>query len=734
MRRILFFLALLCGLTSFAQPPEKFNLGFEVQENADGLSDGWFQWGSFDLEISEDAHSGSKSGKITSLASDAFGSIAYKIPAKYTGSTIKLEGYMKTKDVAKGFAGLLLRVDGDGGSLAFDNMQSKEITGTNDWKKYTITLNYSNEAEFIFVAGILVGEGEAWFDDFVLTIDGQDVQSLKEAAKILSPAEKDTEFDKGSNIALTNLSAVQYENLELLGRVWGFLKYHHPEIGTGNYNWDYELFRMLPKYLEAKNENGRDKQLLKWIESYGKIIECLDCLPTEKDAVLKPDLAWIDAQGEKLKKKLKYIRDNRAQGKHYYIKMAGRVGNPVFKNEPAFKDMPYPDDGFRLLSVYKYWNMIQYYFPYKHLTDKDWNTVLGEYIPLFINAKDEFEYEVAAVLLIGEVHDTHANLWKGGDKLNEWKGENYPPVHVRFIDNNLVVTDYYNEEMKAETGLEVGDIITKIKGKTIDEIIKEKTKLYPASNQPTRLRNIGEEILRSTESKIEITYSNEQGEEKNKTLKLYPIDDLNKYRWYKTEEGSSFKMLENNIGYGTHSNINEADISQIKKDFKDTKGIIIDIRNYPSTFVPFSLGGFFVSSPTLFAKFSQGNVNNPGEFTLREGAEIPNDSKPYQGKLVVLLNENSQSQAEYTAMAFRAGDNTTIIGSTTAGADGNISPILLPGGLRTVISGIGVYYPDGGETQRIGIVPDIEVRPTIEGIRSGKDELLDKAIEVILED
>ena len=155
MRRILFFLALLCGLTSFAQPSEKFNLGFEVQENADGLSDGWFQWGSFDLEISEDAHSGSKSGKITSLASDAFGSIAYKIPAKYTGSTIKLEGYMKTKDVAKGFAGLLLRVDGDGGSLAFDNMQSKEITGTNDWKKYTITLNYSNEAEFIFVAGIL---------------------------------------------------------------------------------------------------------------------------------------------------------------------------------------------------------------------------------------------------------------------------------------------------------------------------------------------------------------------------------------------------------------------------------------------------------------------------------------------------------------------------------------------------------------------------------------------------
>ena len=82
-------------------------------------------------------------------------------------------------------------------------------------------------------------------------------------------------------------------------------------------------------------------------------------------------------------------------------------------------------------------------------------------------------------------------------------------------------------------------------------------------------------------------------------------------------------------------------------------------------------------------------------------------------------------------MAFRAGDNTTIIGSTTAGADGNVSTIMLPGGLRTMISGIGVNYPNGVETQRVGIVPDIEVKPTIVGIRQGKDELLEKAIEII---
>ncbi|MGA2038952.1 MAG: hypothetical protein ABSH42_06715 [Bryobacteraceae bacterium] len=53
--------------------------------------------------------------------------------------------------------------------------------------------------------------------------------------------------------------------------------------------------------------------------------------------------------------------------------------------------------------------------------------------------------------------------------------------------------------------------------------------------------------------------------------------------------------------------------------------------------------------------------------------------------------------------AFRASPNAFVIGSTTAGADGNVSQIPLPGGQRTMISGIGVFYPDKRPTQRVGI-------------------------------
>ena len=98
---------------------------------------------------------------------------------------------------------------------------------------------------------------------------------------------------------------------------------------------------------------------------------------------------------------------------------------------------------------------------------------------------------------------------------------------------------------------------------------------------------------------------------------------------------------------------------------------------------------------------------------------------------LTIVNEETQSQAKFTSPAFRAGDNTTIIGSTTAGADGNAQKFSLPGGIITSISTIGVYYPDGTENQRVGIVPDIEIKPAIKGIKEKRDELLEKAIEII---
>jgi C-terminal processing protease CtpA/Prc len=92
------------------------------------------------------------------------------------------------------------------------------------------------------------------------------------------------------------------------------------------------------------------------------------------------------------------------------------------------------------------------------------------------------------------------------------------------------------------------------------------------------------------------------------------------------------------------------------------------------------------------------------------------------------VDEVTLSSAEYTAMAFRAAPSAFVIGSTKAGADGDVSQIAVPDGQSPMISGIGVFYPDKRPTQRVGIIPDLVVKPTIAGIRTGRDEVLEAAI------
>jgi C-terminal processing protease CtpA/Prc len=99
--------------------------------------------------------------------------------------------------------------------------------------------------------------------------------------------------------------------------------------------------------------------------------------------------------------------------------------------------------------------------------------------------------------------------------------------------------------------------------------------------------------------------------------------------------------------------------------------------------------------------------------------------------VAILVDEVTESQAEYTTMAFRAAPGALVIGSTTAGADGDVSTIPLPGGYSSYISGLGVFYPDKRPTQRVGIIPNIVVTPTIEGIRAGRDELIEEAVRQI---
>jgi erythromycin esterase-like protein len=120
------------------------------------------------LEALEQAEKEEKASLPTN--NQAFGVATFRFPVKEAaGKTIRFSGYIKTKDVRRGWAGLWWRVDGSSGTLAFDNMQDRGVTGTTDWKRYELELPVATDATNINFGAIFNGQGTAWFDD--LTVD-----------------------------------------------------------------------------------------------------------------------------------------------------------------------------------------------------------------------------------------------------------------------------------------------------------------------------------------------------------------------------------------------------------------------------------------------------------------------------------------------------------------------------------------------------------------------------------
>ncbi|BEV04638.1 S41 family peptidase [Chryseobacterium gambrini] len=715
---------LLWGMTSFAQQKIE-NLDFETTENNSPAL--WKLMGNNSAKVFSDFNEkqqGKASAVIESEGTEGFRAIMYTLPNNYAGRKITLSGYLKTENVTDGFAGLWMRIDPE---VAFNNMQNVGLKGTNDWKKYEVTLNMSPEnTQQIVIGALLSGKGKIWVDDLKVSIDGKDIDNAKIFEKKLTKVELDKEFDKGSKISNISLDQNNIENLKKLGLIWGYLKYYHPNVAEGNYNWDYELFRIYKKTENSSSEQ-RDQILTGWIKGLGKFQTAKNSEP--KNVKMKPDLDWITNSGfsKEITELLLQLKDAKRPKVNYYVDFFPNVDNPDFRHENPYREMKYPDEGFRLLSLYRYWNIIQYYFPYKNLIEEDWKGVLKEFIPKFINAKDETEYNLASLELIGRIHDTHANIWGNSKSLEKYFGERYSPVKLTFAENKPVVEGFYDENLGTQTGLKKGDVITEINGENMDNIIKNMLKYLPASNYPTQLRDISRKLLRSNAETISLTILRD-GKTEEKTIKTYAYSEIK----IKKEPKEFFKMLDGNIAYVYMGSVNADLLPEVFEKIKNTKGLVIDFRSYPSDFVVFKMGKLLKPEPSDFVKFTNTSNSQPGLFTFTPSLKTQGTGKKYyQGKIAILINETTQSSAEYHTMAFRTAPNAKVFGSTTAGADGNVSDIKLPGNISTMISGIGIYYPDGKETQRIGIVPDVEVKPTIDGIKNNKDEVLEKATKWI---
>jgi hypothetical protein len=527
------------------------------------------------------------------------------------------------------------------------------------------------------------------------------------------------------------LSTTQIQGLSLLGRVWGFLKFHHPRVTAGEVAWDAELLRMLPRILNARNTAEQERLIVEWIDSLGQVSQCNPRAQlSEPRLQLAPRLEWLEDRkmlGDALRQRLRGILTNRTPSQQFYVSLKAGAGNPSFDNEPDYAHAPLPDAGFQLLGLFRFWNAVEYWFPYRSMIDTDWTETLREFIPKIAEASTRQDYQLQLFALISRVGDSHANLWSSIG-VRPPVGNCQLPVNIRFIEGLPVVSGYSG----TPGDFRLGDVLERLDGAVMDEQIKRWNVYYSGSNEGSRLRDIGRFMTRG-ECGPTTAVVRRDGRQHTIEGERMAMSALNLKSLSSNElDGPAFRMLSPDVAYLKGSTVKRDEISKYIEAASQAKGIIVDLRGYPSEFIVFQLGGHFVDEQTPFVRFSIADLSNPGAFNWTEPTSLKPELPHYDGKVVVLVDESTQSQAEYTAMALRATPKSMLVGSATAGADGNVSRLPLPGGLWSLMSGIGVYYPDKKPTQRVGLEPDVVARATISGIGRGEDEVLAAALRQII--
>lgn len=528
------------------------------------------------------------------------------------------------------------------------------------------------------------------------------------------------------NFAQEKLSETQ--KLEALAKVWGFLKYYHPEVAKGSFDWDNELIEKINVAEKTGDKAQFNNMISEWIDSLGKVDICKKCIKkNDKKYFLKNfDLSWTDDTkvfDQKVIEKLNFIEENRNQGDNHYITV-GRSSVANYKNENT-SNPEFVSKKNTLLELFRYWNFVEYFFPYKYQTDQKWSDVLTEMIPKFSSVKNTQELHLNVLELVTKTDDSHSYF--SSKETNSFFGLKMLPVHYKFIDGQLIIIEIARD-FDSQTQLKKNDIILKINNRKVSEIFDSSKKYLPASNTSLKERNFVYSKIptRSNDDhlSVEILRDDKIMELNEKT---YPFNDI---RFSQNKNKQEWKMLSDQTAYVDMGILEKENVEKMFAEIKDSKAIIFDIRNYPK-------GTIHKISSYLFPKrvdavsFTSANFDYPGKFdymlTQKYGH---NNNSSYKGKIIVLVNEITQSHAEYTAMILNALDNTTIIGSQTSGADGNVNEFEILGN-PTRFTCLGTFYPDGTETQRIGIVPDIIVKPTVEGVKNGKDEVLERALEFI---
>lgn len=400
------------------------------------------------------------------------------------------------------------------------------------------------------------------------------------------------------------------------------------------------------------------------------------------------------------------------------------------RDDLDYADQPYPSRERRLLAGIRLWAVLDNLFPYRYLIT-DWDAALTDALPLLAAAPDRTAYLRVLRRLGVRAGDGHINVWSSAPDPSA-KPRGLPPVLTRLVENKLVVTRILDAAQATTAGLRLGDIVETIDGKPVTTALADARPTTSGSTDDARDQRIAAALLvgdDGTTARLEVRNA-------DRTLRTITVarTKANLAATWAPSTAPHWKKLPGNIGYVDLATLDVPEVDPMFTDLAGTRAIIFDIRGYPNTTAWAIAPRINTKRAKHGARFltplgvGDGDALEQRIQFLQPIPELPEGAPLYTGKIVVLVDDRAISRAEHTCLFFEAVAGATFIGSPTHGANGDVTTLRLPGGALMSFTGQEVQHADGRQLQRVGIQPHVAVRPTIAGVRAGKDEVLDRAL------
>lgn len=518
------------------------------------------------------------------------------------------------------------------------------------------------------------------------------------------------------------------------GKVWGYMKYHHSNITRGNIDWDSILIVSLNGIKNAPNQTAFQDSLNVLIYRAGPLQEYIDYWGFRGDSIkLNKDFSWFSDPylSKNVQDTLFNIKSIFKNESSYYLsREVGRYGItvPLFQfDKKYYKGELFPEENKRILAVYRYWNMVEYFYHHKSKLTVSWDIRLKEFIKDILAVKTKEEYAIEFKKITKTIEDSKASFSQ--PVYDSIIGYAYCPFRVKSVENKTIVVG----KLSSASELEIGDEIIEIDNQPIDLVRNFYRALVEGSNPAAVERNVDEILLRGPLDKFSIRYI-----KKDKSINLfenrrniYNYDSLfsQKYDsipWKDTSisKGCKFGIIKVNQ---YHPSTKLIDILEV---IWNNDAWIFDLRG--SSSVDFDLFAPYIYRDSVnYIYHLNPSLSIPGEF-YRSKFTSPYYNKPiFEKNIILLVDEDTKDLTEKFGLSLNQRKNVIVIGSMTDGSGINIEEgfVYLPGLVKTQFSLKAVCTKDFISQHSIGILPNHIVRPTIEGIRNGLDEVLEFALK-----